>query len=248
MKQIFTLLASALLSASVFAAEVKSSSSLLVRTTGNTDIRVLVDGKRFEPSYNSIMITNLRDGKHDVKIFKERYSNIYSNNNKQFDMIYSGIVTLRKRVSTVLNVDRNNRISLSENRDQDDRNRDNDYAYGEQDRFDFEEGGYGDYGYNEAYVTSMNTRDFNRVLAQINKEWLESNKLKSATQVISSSNLNTAQVKQLMQLFGFENNKLQVAKLAYRNTVDKQNYRQLVNMLTFRNHQVELEQYIRSGR
>ena len=90
----------------------------------------------------------------------------------------------------------------------------------------------------------MNDREFSSVIASIEKEWLESNKMKSASQVVKNSNLTTAQVEQLILLFSFENNKLQLAKDAYDNTVDKRNYRRLLDLFSFNSSKIELERYI----
>ena len=51
-----------------------------------------------------------------------------------------------------------------------------------------------------------------------------------------------------MLLFVFESNKLEVAKSAYRKTVDKQNYYQLNDALTFSSSKEELARFIRESR
>jgi hypothetical protein len=51
-----------------------------------------------------------------------------------------------------------------------------------------------------------------------------------------------------MLLFTFENNRLEVAKYAYRKTADKQNYYQLNDALTFSSTKEELARFIRESR
>ena len=92
----------------------------------------------------------------------------------------------------------------------------------------------------------MNDREFKHTLEAIDKEWLESNKLKSASQIVKSNSLTTAQVEQVLMLFSFENNKLEIAKQAYMNTVDKRNYSRLYDVFSFNSSKAELERYIRS--
>jgi hypothetical protein len=55
-------------------------------------------------------------------------------------------------------------------------------------------------------------------------------------------------VKELMLLFSFENNKLDIAKSAYRKTIDKQNYLNVNDALTFSSSREELVRFIRESR
>jgi len=86
------------------------------------------------------------------------------------------------------------------------------------------------------------------VLKQIDKEWLESNKLKSALQIVKANTVSAAQVKELLLLFSFENNKLELAKQAYASTVDKKNYDMVFDVFSFSNSKTELSRYIRNYR
>ena len=90
----------------------------------------------------------------------------------------------------------------------------------------------------------MNDREFKSVLQAIEKEWLESNKFKSASQIVKSNSLSTAQVEQILLLFSFENNKLELAKQAYANTVDKGNYSMLFDLFSLSSSKTELQRYI----
>jgi hypothetical protein len=106
----------------------------------------------------------------------------------------------------------------------------------------------GDYDSNYGYERGMDNREFNQVIQSIEKEWLESNKLKSASQIVRSNNLTSAQVKQLVLLFSFESNKLELAKQAYQNTVDKKNYFIINDAFSFSGSRDELARYIRNVR
>ena len=55
------------------------------------------------------------------------------------------------------------------------------------------------------------------------------------------------QVKELMSLFTFENNKLELAKYAYRKTVDQKSYFQVMDALTFSSSKDELARFIRES-
>ena len=110
-------------------------------------------------------------------------------------------------------------------------------------RIDHSDGrGYNDNGYNRA----MNDFEFNRVLASIKDEWRENNKLKSATQVVSSNYFTTAQVKEMLQLFSTESIKLELAKQAYSKTVDQKNYFMINEVFSFNSSKDELTRFIRT--
>jgi hypothetical protein len=72
--------------------------------------------------------------------------------------------------------------------------------------------------------------------------------LEIAKQSIDRNNFSTMQVREMVLLFAFENNKLDLAKYAYSHAVDKNNYFQLYNVFSFNNSKDELAEYIRRYR
>ncbi len=239
MKTIFTLFASLLLSVSVMAAA-KSQSMVTIRLAGNDDIRVVLDGKRFESNDNSILIRDVAEGVHQLKVYREKRNGLFNLLGRNYELVYNSTVRVKKQTHLSINISNNGRAAIQETRINggwgNGRN-ENVYDY---DR----DGRWGDYDYNEARVKAMPDREFKSVLSSIEKEWLESNKLKSATQVVRANRLTVAQVEQMLLLFSFENNKLQLAKQAYENTVDKRNYHRLYDVFSFQSSKRELERYI----
>lgn len=246
MKTIFTLFASLFLSVAVFAAA-KPTSTLTIKSADNSDIRVVLDGKRFEPNDNALMISNLEEGRHSLKVYKQRGNGIYTILGKSYELVYNTTVNLKKRTQLFVTIERNGRITMSENKVKGNggfngRDRDDDY-------YDYDnDGQWGDYDAPTSNGRAMSNSEFNRVLQSIDREWLEGNKLKSATQVVKTNQMTSAQVKQMVQLFGFENNKLELAKSAYANTIDKRNYDVVLDVFTYSSSRTELERFIRTGR
>ena len=253
MKTFFTLLTSLFMSIAVFAAA-KPQSILTIKSADNSDIRVVLDGKRFEPNDNSVMFRGIDNGYHTIKVFKQKRNGIFHLAGKKYDLVYNTSINLKKRTHLFITIERNGRISMQENkikRDWDgqdeawdngrDRRNERDYDFDRDDQ-------WGDYDNHEGYASGMNGREFKIVLQSIEKEWLESNKLKSASQIVRVNSLSTAQVEQLLLLFSFENNKLELAKQAYANTVDKRNYSRLLDVFSFNSSKVELERYIQRYR
>ena len=302
MKTIFTLLASLILSMSDFAAGAHPKSSLTIRSFDRGDIRVVIDGRRFEPNDNYVRIRSLDAGYHYVRIYREKSMGFIRIFGSRYEMVFNSSLAIRPFRDLMITIDRFGRTTVKENRsfgwyghddrgfggngnryeqsngnkedkyydkqndqgfnkhgekdfgDMDDRNWDNKHD------FDFDRmSNYGDYNNgrdsrfgkddrdfnNNGYKMTMNEIEFGRVLDNIQKEWFEDNKMKSATQIINTNYFTSAQVKQMLQLFSFENNKLELAKLAYTKTVDKQNYQYVSDVLTFRNSKEELARYIR---
>lgn len=241
------------MSIAVFAAA-KPQSVLTVKSADNADIRVVLDGKRFEPNDNSLMLRGIDDGYHTIKVFKQKRNGFFSIAGNKYELVYNTSINVKKRTHLFITIERNGRVSMQENRIRKDGNRgDNDWGNGRGDRngrdYDFDhDGQWGDYDNHEGYASAMNDREFKSVLQSIEKEWLETNKLKSASQIVKSNSLSTAQVEQLVLLFSFENNKLELAKQAYANTVDKRNYSRLFDVFSFNSSKAELERYIRSPR
>ena len=253
MKTFFTLLTSLFMSIAVFAAA-KPQSILTIKSADNADIRVVLDGKRFEPNDNAIMLRGIDDGHHTIKVFKQKRNGIFNMTGKRYELVYNTSINVKKRTHLFITIERNNRISMQESKikkdwDSQDRAWDN----GRDDRndrdYEFDrDGQWGDYDNHEGYASGMNDREFKDVLKSIEKEWLESNKLKSASQVVKANNVTTAQVEQILLMFSFENNRLELAKQAYASTVDKRNYSRLFDLFSFNSSKVELERYIQRNR
>lgn len=248
MKTIFTLLTSLFISITMFAADAKPKSSLFIQSQNNGDVRVIIDGRRFEPNNNSLRIDGLEAGSHAVKIYQQKNNGNFNLFGKKYQVVFNGNVTVRPRANVMITVDRFGNANISDSRNTNNRNdRNYDKGWDNDQSYDFDRGNrFGDYDNQSAYSGTMNDRDFKRVLESINKEWLESNKLKSAIQIVSTNKMTTAQVKEMLWLFSFENNKLELAKRAYANTVDKRSYSQLNDAFSFNNSKEELARYIRN--
>jgi len=243
MKTIFTLLISMLSGTALLANNPLNKSMVLVKSVDNADIRVVMDGKRFEPGSNAVVISNVSPGRHQVAVYRQSRTGLFNIISGKYEMVYNGNIQIKNRVQLLLTIERGGYVNITESRTADRDNRFNDRSSRD---FDFNrDGQFDDYGSRYDYTPAMNDREFERVLQSISREWLESNKLKSAVHVVSGNNISTDQVKDIMRLFQFENNKLEVARQAYRNVVDKWNFREVYTLLSFQASKAELDRYIR---
>lgn len=250
MKKIFTLFASLFMGIAVFAADAKPKSMLTVKSLDMGDVRIVLDGRRFESADNSLMIRELSAGFHQIKIFRQRNNGVFNIFGRRYEVVYNTSLQVRPNTHVVITIDRMGRTSINEIKMRGrGRDRDRDRDWDDKRDFDFDrDGKFGDYDNHYGYERGMDDREFSQVLHSISTEWLESNKLKSATHIVKSNSLTSAQVKQLVLLFSFESNKLDLAKQAYQNTVDKKNYFMINDVFSFNSSKDELARYIRNFR
>ena len=90
--------------------------------------------------------------------------------------------------------------------------------------------------------------EFESMKQSIASKTFEESKLTISKQVINSNCLTAQQVKEIAQLFTFEDSKLDFAKYAYSRTYDIGNYYKLNDVFTFESSIEELNEYIGSRR
>lgn len=265
MKNIYILLTALLIASVSFANDITISFA-------NNKYDVVVDGRlinNYNSNYNnSYTINNLSTGRHRVEIYKtkdKKRNGDYSGRDSYKERpVYSSNLRVRQGYDLFLYVDKKGRVQVEERVDNEGYNRQDGYgnqrgndrnhhrqgAHDRDDNYDRRGGyqgndnGYGGYN-NNNYNRAMSDADFNQLLQTIRGKWF--GKLSSAKDAVQSNYFTTYQVGQLLQIFSSESDRLELAKLAYRNTVDQQNYRQLYSQFSYQS-QNELDQYIRSYR
>lgn len=243
MKKISTLLLSSLFSLSLLAYNGSGLSITSIST--NMNYKVEIDGKRVFMRGNSVTLDYLREGYHSVRIYREVKRNDFGNRFGQKDqLMYSTSVYISRKLHTDIIINRSGKVFVDS------------YMVGpETDWYTDEEDDYNDDnidaddgGWNHGYGNVMKDREFSGAKEQIRKEWFENTRLTLAKTIIDGNNFTTIQVKEMMLLFTFENNRLELAKYAYRKTADKNNYYQLNDALTFSSSKDELARFIRESR
>lgn len=240
MKTLFTFLLSSLVALSALAADV--AGRITVSFTGNKDYRVLIDGRNYGGS-NRIYLNDVRPGRHTIEVYPVR-----SNSRRRVQPVYSGSFTVRPQYDMHIKVHQNGRVQFNEKRtgnrsgrdwdDRDDRyNRDrHDRDWRDRDR---DGGGYNDYS------RAMSDADFNAFLQRIRSQWF--GKMNTAREGISAHYFTTYQVRQVLQIFSSENDRLELAKLSYRRVVDPRSFTQVYDLFSS-SGQAELDRYIRDNR
>mgnify|MGYP001570675238 CR=1 FL=1 len=241
MKKFFTLLLSSLFSLSLLAFD---GSHLKISTLNNNmKLRIEVDGQRLMMKGNSITLNNLSEGNHNVRVYREKKKDIFYNRvARGYEIIYATSVYLGRAYQVDITINEYGKVFVDTYRIE----TDEDYYTGNNGGFGYDGSNDNTNGssWNNGYANVMSAREFNQVWEQIGKEWFESNKLISVKTIIDKNNFTIQQVYDLMLLFTFENNRLEVAKYAYCKIVDKQNIYQLNDALTFSSSKDELARFI----
>lgn len=94
----------------------------------------------------------------------------------------------------------------------------------------------------------MDERTFNDLKRSINDASFEETKLSTAKTALNNNFVTTNQVIELCNLFSFENNKLEIAKFAFKNTVDQNNYFNVGNVFSFDSSRKSLNDFISNKR
>lgn len=262
MKKIYTILAGSLMSLLSFAGNGFNDSKLSVTYAGTDDIRIAVDGRDYSNRDNAVLIDNLQPGYHTVKVYQSirRGGGFFGGRRDRENVLYTNSVYVKPRTFVDVMINRFGRAFVDEQR----MDYNNGWGNGRDDDDDHGQGqgngnggygnggngqgngnGNGNGGWNNSNV--IRDRDFSDAKEQIKKEWFENSRVSVAKQVIDGYNFTTSQVKEIMNLFTFEDNKLEIAKYAYMKTVDRQNYYQLNDALTFQSSKDELARFIRNG-
>jgi hypothetical protein len=239
MKRIFTLLISTVASLSLFAFNgnrpFDGSRLSISAPSTSSQLKVEIDGREFTMKDNSITIGYLGEGSHMVKIYREGRRNSMGFGRRNF--IFNSSIFLKRGFHTDITINRFGKVMQDEQRiDPND-----DFYNDSDDYYDNSNGGWG----NSGNLNIMGVREFNDLKDMLRREWFENNRLTSAKVIVDKNNFTTAQVKELMLLFTFENNRLELAKYAYCKAVDQRNYWSLNDALTFSSSKDELARFLR---
>jgi len=248
MKKIFTLLVASVFTLTLFAAN--RPSQLSVSLPGNSNIRVIVDNSRYENSDNNITIGDLSNGYHSIKVYEVKNQSRFFNDSK---LVYTSSVLIKPAYQVNIMINRNGKAVIDEQRLFDDRKyndrdrdnrggRNNDYPYNDRNNNRYERDDHNRGGY------QMSNERFYQALCIIEKENFDNRRFTIAKEIVEDNYLSTAQVKQMLQLFSFDVNKLELAKYAYIKTMDKNNYFMLYDVFAMNSYKERLAEFVRNNR
>ncbi len=103
------------------------------------------------------------------------------------------------------------------------------------------------WGSNTGYNV-MSSSDFADFKKLINDRTFESTKMDLTKDVIVTNGFTTDQVREILSWFTFESNKLELAKILFASTYDRNNYYKLYDIFVFESNVTDLDQFIKNYR
>ena len=248
-KRTFTFLLASFTTLSLLAADI--TNRITVSFTGNNDYELRIDGRRYQSNNDRIYLKNMRPGRHSIQVYALDRRNRTGNK-----PVYASNFTVRPQHDLHMTVDRRGRVYFDETRNRDDRNnRDwndrndrNDRDWRDRDDRDSRDRDHNDdWRSDNNYSRAMSANDYSQVVQRIRGQWTGNSKYNTAKDAVGRYYFSSEQVRGLLQLVSSESQRLELAKMAYRNTVDKQAYNQVYSLFS-RSAQRELDDYTRSNR
>lgn len=223
MKQIFCLIAiiSFSLVASAFSSNYLGVSITSVRPLS----RVVIDGRTYRPNSDKIVeINNLRQGYRTINIYV-----ISSGRSIYHDqLLYSDRIFFRAGYYTDIIISRSGRAYI-----------DSEKMVMQGWEFD-----YPNYGNDYNGHKVMDATAFQQLKSAIQNESFEQTRKSILQGAIMDNAFETLQVKELLNLFNFEDSKLEFAKRMYNVTVDKEKYGQVYHVFNFSSSKEALSKFI----
>jgi hypothetical protein len=243
MKNFFTLLLGGLLTTSAFA------NNITLNVSGSRNFQVRIDGRNVD-AYNdhsvnsTVYLNNLRTGRHSIEVYRTQKRG-WGNS-----PVYSSSFDVSPQYDLNITVDNKGRVKIYQSRTSDYSNGDRrgngnyDRRYDDRRNGDAYPGGYGQNGdyRNNSYNRAVSDYDFERLVQKIRGQWI--GKLGTARDAINGNYFTTYQVREILGIFSSENDRLELAKLAFVKVVDQQNFRQLYDQFSYKG-QAELDNYTR---
>jgi Domain of unknown function (DUF4476) len=209
---------------------------------------------------NNVNVGALQAGNHTVTIYEVKRG-IFGNQKQQ--QIYNSVLYFKPSTETSININYNGQVSINERPlfsngnggfgngascEPGNNGNGRGHGYGRKKnknrgRYDRDNDRYpNQYPGNNRQISDY---DFGVLKQYIRKEAFDDRRINMAKQAAGNNNFSTTQVRDLMSIFSFDEGKLDVAKYFYNRTVDRNNYYQLTDALSFSDSKDKLLQFIR---
>jgi len=229
-----------------------------VRLADNSVINIAVDDRYFNKKGTSVTMGDLPPGRHRLAI----YSVVQSRNGRGHEeIIYSGKIITHDGSITLFTYDADNRQIDVQEQDMNSYMQNNPPA----------NNGPGNYNNNMPQGNNYNNnydnnrgQQFNQPARQLETPTLtdvkidqlktrvmdkktDTERMKLMKDALSSEKMTTDQVAAMMDWYNFEDSKVEFAKWAYPNTLDKNNFSSLENKLTYKDYVDNLDNFIKEN-
>lgn len=249
MKNVVSFFAALLLVFTAFAGDVT------IRMDNKNNYDVYIDGRhvsKYSTRNDRIILNNFSNGRHRVDVYRshDRYKNRdrhdrrYKNRNNRNSQslgkpVHSASFHVKPQTDVWISIDKKGKTRIEERRRKDRNDRNDRYS-----RNDRSANSRDDYGYNKGsnygrnYNNAISSYEFDQLVKKIKSQWF--GKLSYAKNALNQNYFYTSQIRQVLEIFSSEKDRLELAQLAYSSTVDPQNYRQLYSLFSYQG-QAELD-------
>lgn len=270
--KIFTLAAALTLTACTLYARYAGTSELNLRMWNNAVFTVHVNNMAYNTPSAGFSLPGLAPGNHHLKVF--RHFNNPNGFGGHAKMVFNGFVTLHPNTRLFAYVGRNGQLFVESTQAMfpvgngnacGNGNGTNWNGYGSNwngygsnwnnygnnwNGFYGNGGNYGSAYYGNGqhggnmYAMGMAPQQFEQLKYTINNTSFDNTRLSIMKQAVSTQGVSSAQVCELMQLLSFESNRLNFAKFAYAQTIDRENYFLVYNAFSFDSSIADLNNFI----
>lgn len=213
-------------------------------------ITIEIDGRIYDDITNGFILRDFGWGKHTVKVYTISRSGF--NKLPRKVIIYSKSMYVKPKYYIDIVINRFGRASYDEQQITDSRydEDDCDDRYDRGDWNDRDNHGNNNGGRpprNHNYPPRpMDENTYSSFIETIRRESFDDSRMAVAKSGIDQNYLTSAQARQLISLFSFENSKLEIAKYAYGKTTDPKNYFVVYSVFSFSRTKEELAEYVRN--
>ncbi len=95
---------------------------------------------------------------------------------------------------------------------------------------------------------TLTSSQFSRLISTLKNQSFEDTRKKMAISEIKNNYITSAQLKEILQTFNFEDSRVDVAKEAYDYVCDRQNFFQIYDVFQFEDSKEEVMEYVNSRR
>jgi phage terminase large subunit-like protein len=228
------------------------NSTLVIHTNSGLPVKVYIDGStgRNRPT-QGVTVNGLTPGRHLLRVVAV-YNDEYGYTQRR--QLFNGYINVRPSRYMDAYVEEGRGVSIHESRQpcdeeygtrpvpHNDGGYENNHGSNDPDRYDPDAPHSSQSPPLNTYSAPANDgnlpahvsdNDFEQMKSTIENTKYETKKMDTLKVLVIGQRFATSQVSVLMNLFAFESNKLEVAKLLYDKTVDKQNYHRLASNFNF---------------
>jgi hypothetical protein len=214
----------------------RGSSTLRVRLSTNQKLSLAIDDRYYEKRGTSLTIADLPAGRHYLRIYNLR---VGRTGRGRANLVYSGYINIRPNAFHSAVVDPYQRKMTMRTTQTFERPGREDVYENWNDR------NYNNDPYRDDYNDNvMRNQDITDLGARVQDRMSDNDKLQLIKSALENRSYYTDQLRTALGWLSFESSKLDLAKWAYDNAADKENYWKLEDVFSFSSSKNELTEYI----